>query len=179
MGCARWYHPAERRRPAPLNLSRSPMIVLEPVAHVRSPRTDLDDDRWGEVIAVVELVERIPATALDGIEAFSHAELLFHFHRAGPDAIVIDRRHPRGDTAWPLVGIFAQRGSCRPNLLGSTIVEIVQREGRRLSVRGLDAVDGTPVLDIKPVMAEFLPRGDVRQPEWSRDVMHAYWHRRE
>lgn len=155
------------------------MIVLHPVAHVRSPRTDLDDDRWGEVVATVELVERLPATALDGLEEFSHAELLFHFHRAAPGAVVYDRRHPRGNSAWPLVGIFAQRGKDRPNLLGTTIVEILERDGRRLRVRGLDAVDGTPVVDIKPVMAEFLPRGAVRQPAWSHEVMHAYWHPRD
>jgi len=84
-------------------------------------------------------------------------------------------RHPRGNPAWPRVGIFAQRGSARPNRLGATIVEIVQRSGRSLTVRGLDAIDGTPVLDIKPVMVEFLPRSPGRQPEWSRQLMHSYW----
>ncbi|MCL6508048.1 MAG: TrmO family methyltransferase [Bryobacteraceae bacterium] len=77
--------------------------------------------------------------------------------------------------AWPRVGIFAQRAKGRPNRLGSTIVEIVGRESRRLRVLGLDAVHGSPVLDIKPVMAEFLPREPVRQPESSRELMRDHW----
>ncbi len=72
-------------------------------------------------------------------------------------------------------GIFAQRGKDRPNRLGSTVVEILGREGRSLLVRGLDAIDGTPVLDIKPVMAEFLPRSALRQPAWSHELMREYW----
>jgi tRNA (Thr-GGU) A37 N-methylase len=69
----------------------------------------------------------------------------------------------------------AARAKGRPNRLGSTVVRILLREGRRLRVLGLDAVDGTPVLDIKPVLAEFLPREPVRQPEWSRALMRDYW----
>jgi tRNA (Thr-GGU) A37 N-methylase len=76
---------------------------------------------------------------------------------------------------WPRVGIFAQRGKGRPNRLGATIVEVVSREGRVLTVAGLDAIDGTPVLDIKPVLAEFLPRKPVRQPAWSCELMRDYW----
>ena len=73
------------------------------------------------------------------------------------------------------MGIFAQRAKDRPNRLGSTVVEIVKRDDRVLTVAGLDAVDGTPVLDIKPVMAEFLPRGEVRQPAWSHELMRQHW----
>ena len=73
------------------------------------------------------------------------------------------------------MGIFAQRGKARPNRIGITIVRIVAREGRVLRVAELDAVDGTPVLDIKPVMREFLPREEVRQPRWARELMQRYW----
>ena len=73
------------------------------------------------------------------------------------------------------MGIFAQRAKDRPNRLGSTVVEIVKRDDRVLTVAGLDAVDGTPVLDIKPVMIEFLPRTTVRQPAWSHELMRQYW----
>ena len=139
------------------------MITLEPIGFVRSSRSGLSDDDWGSVIARIELVESLPAESLDGIEAFSHAE------------VERGARHPRGNTAWPKVGIFAQRGKGRPNRLRVTIVEVVRREGRTLTVTGLDAIDGTPVLDLKPVMAEFLPRTAVRQPEWSRELMRNYW----
>src|SRR5262249_18728471 len=95
--------------------------------------------------------------------------------RVDPSGVVVGARHPRNNPAWPRVGIFAQRAKGRPNRLGSTIVRILGRDGRRVRVAGLDAVDGTPILDIKPVMAEFLPREPVRQPAWSRELMRDYW----
>jgi tRNA-Thr(GGU) m(6)t(6)A37 methyltransferase TsaA len=151
------------------------MITLQPIGHVRSSRTDLSDDNWGGVTARIELVQALPAESLDGIEAFSHAEVVYFFDRVPDAEVERGARHPRGNTAWPKVGIFAQRGKARPNRLGVTVVEVIRREGRALTVAGLDAIDGTPVLDIKPVMAEFLPRTAVRQPEWSRELMRNYW----
>lgn len=151
------------------------MIAIEPIGHVRSTRRDLSDDDWGAVTASIELLESFPTECLLGLEEFSHAEVLFHFDRVQEAAIVHGARHPRSNKSWPLVGIFAQRGKDRPNRLGSTIVEVIGREGRSLTVRGLDAIDGTPVLDIKPVMAEFLPRSALRQPAWSRELMREYW----
>ena len=151
------------------------MITLEPIGYVRSARRDLLDDGWDAVPASIELSETFEPAALDGLEAFSHAEIVYHFDRVEPAAIERGARHPRGNPRWPRVGIFAQRAKDRPNRLGVTVVAIAGREGRTLRVRGLDAVDGTPVLDIKPVMAEFLPRGEVRQPAWSHELMKAYW----
>ena len=151
------------------------MITLEPIGYVRSARRDLLDDGWDSVPASIELRETFEPAALDGLEAFSHAEIVYHFDRVEPAAIERGARHPRGNPRWPRVGIFAQRAKDRPNRLGVTVVAITGREGRTLRVRGLDAVDGTPVLDIKPVMAEFLPRGEVRQPAWSHELMTAYW----
>ena len=151
------------------------MISLEPIGHVHSPRRDMADDDWGDVTATIELDDAFDPVSLDGIDQFSHAEIIFHFDRMPLSGIERGTRHPRGNPAWPRVGIFAQRGSARPNRLGCTIVEIVRRAGRALVVRGLDASDGTPVLDIKPVMAEFLPRSPVLQPEWSRQLMRDYW----
>jgi tRNA (Thr-GGU) A37 N-methylase len=73
------------------------------------------------------------------------------------------------------VGIFAQRAKARVNRLAATIVRIEQRDGRVLRVAGLDAIDGTPVVDIKPVLREFLPRGEIRQPPWASELMRDYW----
>ncbi|HYB99605.1 MAG TPA: tRNA (N6-threonylcarbamoyladenosine(37)-N6)-methyltransferase TrmO [Candidatus Limnocylindrales bacterium] len=151
------------------------MITLEPIGHVRSRRNDLSDDDWGDVVATIELAETFPEEALQGLEEFSHAEVLFHFDRAAEERIERGARHPRGNENWPRVGIFAQRGKDRPNRLGSTIVEVRSRTGRVLEVVGLDAIDGTPVVDIKPVMKEFLPRSPVRQPQWATDLMRDYW----
>jgi tRNA-Thr(GGU) m(6)t(6)A37 methyltransferase TsaA len=151
------------------------VITLEPIGYVRSARRDLLDDDWDAVPATIELDAAFDPVALDGLETFSHAEIVYHFDRVEPAAIERGARHPRGNERWPRVGIFAQRAKDRPNRLGVTVVAIAGREGRTLRVRGLDAVDGTPVLDIKPVMAEFLPRGEVRQPAWSHELMKAYW----
>lgn len=152
-------------------------IPVTPVAVVRSPRTTPDDDAWGEVVSVVELAAGVPDDALHGLDAFSHVEVLYHFDRVPESAIVTGSRHPRGNTDWPRVGIFAQRGKDRPNRIGSTMAEVVRLEPRRLHVRGLDAIDGTPVLDLKPVMREFLPRTPVRQPDWASAIMRSYWRR--
>jgi tRNA (Thr-GGU) A37 N-methylase len=89
--------------------------------------------------------------------------------------VVTGARYPRENPAWPLTGIFAQRGRNRPNLLGSTVCRVVRVAGTTLHVAGLDAIDGTPVLDLKPVMQEFLPRGVVHQPAWSHELMRDYW----
>jgi tRNA-Thr(GGU) m(6)t(6)A37 methyltransferase TsaA len=153
------------------------VITLTPIGYVRSARRDLLDDDWDRVAASVELTDEYAVESLDGLEQFSHAEIVFHFDRVEPAAIERGARHPRGNRDWPRVGIFAQRAKDRPNRLGVTIVGIVGRTGRVLRVTGLDAMDGTPVLDIKPVMTEFLPRGEVRQPTWSRELMKAYWRR--
>src|ERR1043166_5883886 len=90
-------------------------------------------------------------------------------------ALIPRTRRARNNPAWPQVGIFALRAKSRPNRIGATIVRILGREGRKLRVSGLDAIDGSPVLDIKPVLAEFLPREPVRQPAWTHDLMRDYW----
>jgi tRNA-Thr(GGU) m(6)t(6)A37 methyltransferase TsaA len=148
---------------------------MNPVARVLSPRNGLDDNNWGTVVSRIELAEGFCDASFDGIESFSHLEVIFFFDQIPEEQIERRSRHPRGDTTWPKVGIFAQRGSVRPNRIGATIVRLEKREGRVLTVQGLDAVDGTPVLDIKPVMTEFLPRERVRQPGWAGELMRGYW----
>lgn len=133
-------------------------LESEPIGHVRGGRAQAEDDGWGGAEAHIVLRDDLEPEALDGLEEFSHAEVLFHFDRVDPDKIVNGARHPRNNPAWPAVGIFARRGKNRPNRLGSSICRVLGREGRTLHVGELDEVDGTPVLDIKPVMQEFLPR---------------------
>jgi tRNA-Thr(GGU) m(6)t(6)A37 methyltransferase TsaA len=151
------------------------MISLTPIGIVKNTRQAVADDHWGNVISVIELNSSFGVDALEGLEDFSHAEIIFHFHLVDENKIETSARHPRNNPDWPKVGIFAQRGKNRPNRLGVTVVRIIQREGTRLTVHGLDAVDGTPVLDIKPVMREFLPLGEVSQPEWVGELMREYW----
>lgn len=150
-------------------------IEIEPVGFVREGRAEAVDDEWGGTQARIELADAIESSALDGVDDFSHVEVLFFFDRVDVKKIVTGARHPRNNREWPTVGIFAQRGKNRPNRLGSTICRVLGREERALIVAELDAVDGTPIVDIKPVMQEFLPRGAVRQPDWSRELMTRYW----
>ena len=151
---------------------------VEPVGHVEAVREDLEDDHWGGTESCIVLSSRFTPEALQGIEEFSHVEVIFLFDRVDPAKIVSGARHPRNNPEWPAVGIFAQRGKNRPNRIGSTVCRVIRAEGVRLYVAELDAVAGTPVLDVKPVLSEFLPRGAVRQPAWSRELMSRYWARK-
>lgn len=151
------------------------MISMSPIGVVRNIRKEVEDDNWGEVVSVIELDSAYSEEALLEIESFSHAEIYFYFHLVEETKIETGARHPRNNKEWPKVGIFAQRGKNRPNRLGATTVKILKREGRQLFVQGLDAVDGTPILDIKPVMKEFLPREAVTQPAWATELMRNYW----
>jgi tRNA-Thr(GGU) m(6)t(6)A37 methyltransferase TsaA len=151
------------------------MITLSPIATVRNERKIIADDSWGKVISVIELLDPLNEEALEHIEDFSHVEIIFLFDRVNEQEIETGSRHPRENLCWPRVGILAQRAKNRPNRLGHTIVRIVRRSGRSLEVEGLDAIDGSPVLDIKPVMKEFLPRDEVHQPEWATELMKNYW----
>ena len=88
--------------------------------------------------------------------------------RPDPGAVCEFSRRPRGNPEWPEVGIFAQRAKDRPNRLGLCTCELVAVDGASIVVRGLDAVDGTPVLDVKPYMLEFGPR-EAKSPPPQRD----------
>ncbi len=146
------------------------------IGGVRCDRMEAIDDDWGGVESVIELdADRFEPEVLAGLEAFSHVEVVFLFDRVDESKIHLGSRHPRGNTAWPRVGIFAQRAKARPNRIGITTCELLAIEGLRLRLRGLDAIDGTPVLDIKPYMKEFAPRRETRQPAWSAELMSGYW----
>jgi tRNA-Thr(GGU) m(6)t(6)A37 methyltransferase TsaA len=153
------------------------MITLEPVGHVVGGRGDAVDDDWGQVEAVIALdSERFGDDAVAGLEAFSHLVVVFHFHLVDESAVQSGARHPRGNPDWPAVGMFAQRAKMRPNRLGVSSCRLLGVAGLDLRVRGLDAVDGTPVLDVKPYMREFEPSAsEVRQPAWATELMAHYW----
>ena len=96
--------------------------------------------------------------ALLGLDEFSHVEVIYLFDRVDPATVHIGSRVPRDNPAWPEVGILAQRAKNRPNRLGLATCALVAVTGAAMLVRGLDAIDGTPVIDIKPYMTEFAPR---------------------
>jgi tRNA-Thr(GGU) m(6)t(6)A37 methyltransferase TsaA len=149
-----------------------------PIGWVRSSRSEPVDDDWDTVSARIELdSSQFGSDSLTGLDEFSHVEVVFLFDQVEKSDLQLGARHPRGNPAWPSVGIFAQRAKMRPNRLAVSVCALREIDGVTLHVDALDAIDGTPVLDIKPVMSEFLPRGDVRQPAWSHELMTTYWSR--
>ncbi len=152
------------------------MISLNPIGYVRGGRVEAIDDDWGDVEAIIELdAADFDSDVTAGLGDFSHLEVVYVFHLVDETKIETKARHPRNNPDWPLVGIFAQRAKGRPNRIGVTTCEIVSVDGLRVTVRGLDAIDGTPVVDLKPYMTEFSPRSEVRQPAWSHELMTGYW----
>jgi tRNA (adenine37-N6)-methyltransferase len=155
--------------------SGEPDWVVRAIGSVSSSRVEAVDDDWGEIEATITLAPPYGAAALLGLREFSHIEVIYLFDRVEVGSIETASRVPRGNPAWPEVGIFAQRAKNRPNRLGLATCELIAVEGATVRVRGLDAIDGTPVLDIKPYMTEFAPRGDVTQPAWSHELMADYY----
>jgi len=153
------------------------VIALEPVGVVVGGRTDAVDDDWGTVEAVIRLDRsRFGADAVAGLEEFSHVVVVFQFHLVDESDVQTGARRPRGNPAWPAVGMFAQRARMRPNRLGVSTCRLEAVDGTDLHVRGLDAIDGSPVLDVKPFMREFEPAdAEVRQPAWATELMRAYY----
>ncbi|WP_144300092.1 SAM-dependent methyltransferase [Elioraea rosea] len=151
-------------------------VLLTPIGLVRSTRKEPTDDGWDAELASIALdTSRFGPEALIGLDSFSHVEVIFLFHLVDEATVETGARHPRGNPDWPRVGIFAQRGKDRPNRLGSTVCRVLRVEGTVLHVAGLDAVDGTPVLDLKPWLDGFSPRGMRRQPGWADQIMEGYW----
>jgi tRNA (adenine37-N6)-methyltransferase len=151
-------------------------VMIEPIGWVHSPRAEPTDDDWESITSTVVLdSERFAVDVVLGLQEFSHVEVVFLFDRVDPDDVQTAARHPRGNPDWPRVGIFAQRAKGRPNRIGTTVCRLLSVEGLTLTVHALDAIDGTPVVDVKPYMVEFGPRGEVRQPAWSHQLMAGYW----
>jgi tRNA (adenine37-N6)-methyltransferase len=151
---------------------------VEPVAWVHSLRARPEDDGWADITATITLDRSSygPET-LAGLAGFSHIEIVYLFDQVDPNAITLQVRHARDNPIWPVSGVFAQRGTVRPNRLGVSICRLEGVDGAALTVTGLDALDGTPVLNIKPVVVELGPRGPVRQPTWTHDFLAQYWTR--
>ncbi len=153
-----------------------PQIELSPVGIVHSQVVEPQDRIWGGVQCRIDLdPSRFSPDCLDGLTDFSHVEVVFFFHRVPESEMSTGSRHPRDRPDLPRVGIFAQRGRNRPNRIGVTICRVLSVGTLSLEVEGLDAIDGTPVLDIKPYVREFAARGDIRQPEWVDELMRGYW----
>lgn len=149
---------------------------VQAIGHVRGGRAQVEDDDWGSVRARIQLdLDVVEPDAVLGLDTFSHVEVLFVFDRVEGSTVCRGARRPRGRADWPLVGILAQRAKDRPNRIGSTVCEVVAVGDGWIDVAGLDAVDGTPVLDVKPYLVGFAPRRPTTEPAWATELMAGYW----
>lgn len=150
------------------------IIQMSPIGFVHSERKESGDDHWNSVMSYIELSDEYSDDSLTGLSDFSHVEVIYYFNKVDKSKIIYMAEHPRENNKWPKVGIFAQRKKSRPNLIGATISRIEDIQGKRIYLSSFDAIDGTPVLDIKPIYREFLPQ-NVTQPEWVSEMMKDYW----
>lgn len=146
-----------------------------PVGIVRNGITQMSTGNWAQAESRIELnAELVPG--LQGLADFSHAIVVFHLHQILPfDKAKQLLRQPRGMENLPPVGVFAQRTKFRPNPIGVTPVKLISIVGNVLKVKGLDAMDGTPVLDIKPFIPEFDSVENSKQAAWVPDMLKGYF----
>jgi len=124
-------------------------MVCEPIGKVISPVTEGVDSGWGRITSEIHIHKEY-ADGLAGLEAFSHIVVVFYMHKSSWSHASDLVRRPQGRADMPCIGIFAQRAKHRPNPIGITSVRLLSVDDNVLRVQGLDAIDGTPVLDIKP-----------------------------
>ena len=148
---------------------------ISSIGTVLNERTDVQhSDSWGAVRSTIVVDERFGEESLQVLEEFSHVEVVFVFDRFPEPDDVREPRSYRGRADLPPMGVFAGRGPRRPNRLGVTTCAVESVRGRELTVVGLDAVTGTPVVDLKPVIVEFCPVRP-RQPAWVSQMMAEYF----
>ena len=148
-------------------------LTVRPIGTVENYVTDRKDTAWGEDVSDV-ILDRAYIGGLKGLEDFSHAIIVFLLDQAHFDPEKHLQRRPQNRDDMPVTGIFAQRGKDRPNRIGITAVEILSVTEDCLAVRGLDAIDGTPVLDIKPYYPAY-DRKEAAVPEWVNRLMEHYF----
>ena len=149
-------------------------IRLQAIGTVHNKITEPVDTGWGNVQSSIVLKPEWEG-GFDGLDQFSHALILTYLHQvATRDQPVPPRRHPRNRTDMPLLGVFSQRARVRPNPIGVTACEIVAVDSRELIVKGLDAIDGTPVLDVKPYVPIFDRIESPIVPPWVDELLADY-----
>lgn len=148
-------------------------IIMNPIGYVRNDVQNRKDVSWGEDVSTIVLNEEYHS-GLKGLENFTHVIILYYLDKAAYQKEKHLQRRPQNREDMPLVGIFSQRGKDRPNQIGMTSVRIVSVDGAALTVKGLDAIDGTPVLDIKPYYPVY-DKKDAKVPEWVDRLMAHYF----
>ena len=120
---------------------------------------------WKKIVSEIVIDSSLTET-LDNLDEFSHIIVIYWLHQSATGKFST-RVHPMGKAELPLVGLFATRSSFRPNPVGKATVRLLQRQGNILRVQGLDATDGTPVIDIKPYIPGYDSATDAQVPRWT------------
>jgi len=149
-------------------------IVCRAIGRVVCPVTGPRDHDWGEVQSEIELLPQFQR-GLVGLGDFSHVLVVTFMHGARYEEARHLTRRPQERDDMPEVGIFAQRAKDRPNPIGVTAVRLLSVSPDRVTVLGLDAIDGTPVLDIKPYYPQYDSPAGVHVPEWVDRLMRGYF----
>jgi tRNA (adenine37-N6)-methyltransferase len=148
---------------------RDATVELEPIGVVRNGEHDAGRGDWSRVESRIELRAGL-TEALLGLDGYSHVIVLGWLDRVPDELRARPRAYPAGDERLPLQGALALRGGARPNPIAFTVCELrsVEEEAGAIVVRGLDLVDGTPVLDVKPYIAFYDARPDATLPRWAQ-----------
>jgi tRNA (adenine37-N6)-methyltransferase len=149
-------------------------LTLHPIGIIRNDVTDPVDENWSKVISEIHLAPEY-VEGLKGLEDWSHVVVIYVMHKANFDRQMDLVRRPRGMADMPELGIFAQRARHRPNLIGITAVKLVSVENGIVKVRGLDAIDSTPVIDIKPYAPVYDGVMNALVPAWFMRLMQGYF----
>ena len=140
-------------------------INLTPIGFVKNSIKEHELKDWQTVISEITIKEDLKE-ALSRIDEFSHIIVIYWMHKLPPSQRSITKVHPKGNHTLPIVGVFASRSPARPNPIGITTVKLLERRGNVLKVTGLDALDGTPVLDIKPYIPDDDSTTETKTPGW-------------
>ncbi len=147
---------------------------VEPIGVVHSPVKEQTDSGWGSAVCDIVIADKY-AEGLKGLAEFSHILVVFYMDKSTFDIKADLIRRPQGRADMPETGIFAQRAKHRPNPIGLTAVKLEAISGNVLTVLGLDAIDGTPVLDIKPYFEQYDKVGHPVMHEWVSRLMENYF----
>jgi len=138
---------------------------IEPIGVIRNDVEERGRRDWQTIVSEIVIKEEL-LEALDSIEEFSHIIVLYWMHKLDQSQRSVLKVHPRGQHDLPLVGVFASRSPARPNPIGMTVVKLIGRENNILLVMGTDALNGTPVLDIKPYIPNHDAKDSAKTPQW-------------
>jgi tRNA (Thr-GGU) A37 N-methylase len=150
-------------------------IKVPVIARVVGGHTGRLDDYKGGVQSIIRLNPKTPAETLQGIEEFSHLQVMWYFHAGSPDDVALHARSPRDNPQWPRTGTYVHHNHRRPARIAVSYPRLLRVEGLDLYVEDLDADDGTPIVDLVAVFKEMLPRGPMYQPAWPTEMLANYW----